>query len=218
MRTTRWFIAGLLAAASLSSTASAQESRYFDNSWFWGVKTGVATFSPTLGGNETALTYGGDWLITRSRGALYVAFDQANVSTVSAVLDAGSSNGFRQVSVSKLNRVGFAALAFPKRFGRLRPYAGLGLSIELVGSASPMTGAPGDSVDNSVRDQIDKRRSQAGVLVMAGLQAQFERLAVFGQASVIPGQSDFLLGNNALGFFEAGVRYNFGRSQDMSSR
>jgi hypothetical protein len=210
----RWFIAGLVSMTALSANLNAQASRYFDDSWFWGVKSGVATFSPTLGGNETAATYGAEWLITRTHGGLYVSFDQANVSTTSAVLDANTSDGFRPVTVSKLNRVGFAALAFPVRFGRVRPYAGLGLSIDLVGSARPVVGVSGDSVDDAVFDRIDQYKSQAAVLGMAGVQVQFERLALFAQASVVPGQSTFLLGNNALGFFEGGVRYNFGRSRD----
>lgn len=212
----RCLIAGLVFSATLGATASAQASRYFDDSWFWGVKTGVATFSPTLGGNETAATYGAEWLITRTHGGLYVSIDEANVSTTSAVLDANTTDGFRPVTVSKLRRVGFAALAFPKRFGKVRPYAGLGLSVDVVGSASPIADASGDSVDDAVFERIDDRRSQAAVVIMAGAQVQFERLAVFGQASVVPGQSTFLLGNNALGFFEAGVRYNFGRSRDGS--
>ena len=213
MRTTRWFIAGLVCSASLSVTASAQQARYFDNSWFWGVKSGVATFSPSLGGNETAATFGGEWLITRSKGGLYVSADQANVSTVSAVVDANTSDGVRPVTVNKLRRLGFAALAFPVRFGRVRPYAGLGLSVDVVGSASPQLSAKETSVDDAVSQRIDEHRSQAGVLGMAGLQVQFERLAIFGQASVVGATSSFLLGNSALGFFEGGVRYNIGNSR-----
>ena len=215
MRTTRWFIAGLFCSASLSAAASAQQSRYFDDSWFWGVKSGVATFSPTLGGNETAATFGGEWLITRSRGGLYISADQANVSTVSAVVDANTSDGVRPVTVNKLRRIGFAALAFPVRIGRLRPYAGLGLSVDVVGSAVPQLGAKENGVDDAVSQRIDENKSQAGVLGMAGLQVQFERLAIFGQASVVGAQSRFLLGNSAMGFFEGGIRYNIGRARSQ---
>jgi hypothetical protein len=214
MRTTRWFIASLLSAATFSASAAAQDSHYFNDSWFWGVKSGVATFSPTLGGNETAATYGGEWLITRTVGALYISFDQANVSATSAVLDANTSDGVRPVTVDKLRRVGFAALAFPKRFGAFRPYAGLGLSIALIGSATPVASSNGDKIDDAVFQRVDARRSQAAVLGMAGVQFQVARFAVFGQASFIPGQSDFLLGNSALGFFEGGIRYNFGSSRE----
>ncbi len=216
MRTTGLFIAGLICTASLSTSASSQESRYFDDSWFWGVKSGVATFSPTLGGNETAATFGAEWLITRSRGALYLSFDQANVSTVSAVMDLDQSDGIRAVSVDKLRRVGAAGLVFPKRFGRLRPYAGIGVSLDLVGTASPVVLTSSRTVDGAVLERIDERRSQAAVLGMGGVQMQFERLALFVQASVVPGQSTFLLGNNALGFFEGGVRYNFGSAREGS--
>jgi len=212
----RWFIAGLVTTAALSANASAQSSRYFDDSWFWGVKTGVATFTPTLGASETAATYGAEWLITRTRAGLYVSFDQANVSTTSAVLDATSSDGIRPVEVSKLNRIGFAALAFPKRFGNVRPYAGLGVSIDLVGRARPFLFDDEVEVDDAVFERIDERKSQAGVLAMAGVQFQVQRAAVFVQASVVPGQSGFLLGKNALGFFEGGVRYNFGSSREGS--
>lgn len=215
MRTTRWFIAGLFCSASLSAAASAQQSRYFDDSWFWGVKSGVATFSPTLGGNETAATFGGEWLITRSKGGLYISADQANVSTVSAVLDANTSDGVRPVTVNKLRRIGFAALAFPVRFGRLRPYAGLGLSVDIVGSAVPQLSANETGIDDAVSKRIDDNKSQAGVLGMAGLQMQFERLAIFGQASVVGATSGFLLGNSAMGFFEGGVRYNIGSSRSQ---
>jgi hypothetical protein len=216
MRTTRLFFAGLVCAVMFTGAASAQESRHFDDGWFWGVKSGVATFSPTLGSSETAATYGGEWLITRHQGGLYVSFDEANVSTVSAVLDASTSEGFRPVSVDKLRRVGVAALAFPKRFGRFRPYAGLGLSVGLVGTAVPMVSGSGDDVNDAVFDRIEERRSQVGVLGMAGGQMQFDRLAVFGQLSAVQGQSNFLLGDNVLGFFEAGVRYNFGSSREGS--
>lgn len=215
MRTTRWFIAGLFCSASISAAASAQQSRYFDDSWFWGVKSGVATFSPTLGGNETAATFGGEWLITRSRGGLYISADQANVSTVSAVVDANTSDGVRPVTVNKLRRIGFAALAFPVRFGRVRPYAGLGLSVDIVGSAVPQLTAKESGVDDAVSQRIDENKSQAGVLGMAGLQMQFERLAIFGQASVVGATSRFLLGNSAMGFFEGGIRYNIGSSRSQ---
>jgi hypothetical protein len=210
------FFAGLVCAVTVTGAASAQESRYFDDGWFWGVKSGVATFSPTLGSSETAATYGGEWLITRNRGGLYLSFDEANVSTVSAVLDASTSDGFRPVSVDKLRRVGVAALAFPRRFGRFRPYAGLGLSMDLVGTAEPMVSGAGDDVNDAVFDSIEERRSQVGVLGMAGGQVQFDRLAIFGQVSAVQGQSTFLLGDNVLGFFEAGVRYNFGSSREGS--
>jgi len=215
MRKTSLLIAAVVAAAALAPVrASAQRPRDFDDSWFWGAKAGVSTFSPTLGSSQSSATYGLDWLITRTRGGLYVSGDESNVSAVSAVLDPNAAGGFRSVNVHKLRRIGFAALAFPWTFGRLRPYAGLGLMVSVIGDATPVVGASEANVDDAVFQRIQDRSSQASLLGTAGLQMQFHKLAVFGQASFSPSSSNFLLNNSALGFYEAGVRYNFGTSRE----
>jgi hypothetical protein len=210
---TRVFVAGLLCAALVPATGSAQRVREFEDSWFWGVKGGVSSYSPTLGDSETAATFGAEWLITRTHGALYVSVDQANIEATSAVFDPTADGSVRAVAVDKLRRVGFAALAFPKRFGRFRPYAGLGLSIDLIGDAVPLVTAEESSVDDAVYQRIDDRKSQAALLGMGGVQVQVGRAAVFGQASFIPASKKFLL-DDSMSFFEFGVRYNFGGARE----
>jgi hypothetical protein len=210
---TRVFVAGLLCAALVPATGSAQRVREFEDSWFWGVKGGVSSFSPTLGDSETAATFGAEWLITRTHGALYVSVDQANIEATSAVFDPTADGSVRPVAVDKLRRVGFAALAFPKRFGRFRPYAGLGLSIDLIGDAVPLVTGDESSVDDAVYQRIDDRKSQAALLGMGGVQVQVGPAAVFGQASFIPANKKFLL-DDSMSFFEFGVRYNFGGARE----
>jgi hypothetical protein len=214
MRKTSLFVAALAASALVPAISSAQRVREFEDSWFWGVKAGVSTFSPTLGSSHSTATYGAEWLITRTRGGLYVSADEANVSTMSAVFDPTAEGDFRPVRVRRLHRIGFAALAFPWTFGNLRPYAGLGLMLNVVGEATPVLSPTETTVSDDVFRRIDDRRSQSALLGMAGAQLQFHKLAIFGQASVAPGSSDFLLSNSSLGFFEAGVRYNFGSSRE----
>lgn len=214
MRKTSLVTAALFVAALAPSAGSAQSMREFNDSWFWGVKAGVSTFSPTLGSTHSTASYGAEWLIARTRGGLYVSFDEANLSATSAVFDPTADDSFRPVRVSRLHRIGFAALAFPWQFGRVRPYAGLGLTVNVIGSATPELSASETSLDDAVFQRIDNRRSQAALLGMGGVQVQFHRLAVFGQASVAPSSANFLLNNSALGFFEAGVRYNFGTARE----
>jgi hypothetical protein len=214
MRKTRWLLAGLLCAALVPSVGSAQRTRQFEDSWFWGVKGGVSTFAPTLGESETSATYGADWLITRRRGALYISLDEANVSTTSAVFDPSVDGEIRAVGVEKLRRVTAAALAFPKAFGRFRPYAGAGLALSIIGDAYPLATADETSVDELVWDRVDNRSSQAGFVLMGGGQFHFKRLAVFAQASMLPSSNRFLLNDSSLGFFEAGLRYNFSGSRE----
>jgi hypothetical protein len=209
---TRLFVAGVFTAALFPLTVSAQRTRDFEDSWFWGVKGGAATYSAVYGDGDAAATYGAEWLITRTHGALYVSFDQANIKATSFVYDATAEHDARAVQVDKLRRVGFAALAFPKKFGRFRPYAGLGLTINLIGDAYPMA-ADDENVDDAVYDRIDDRKSQAAFLGMGGVQAGFGRAAIFGQVSFVPANKHFLLDDN-LAFFEGGVRYNFGGARE----
>jgi hypothetical protein len=210
---TRLFMAGVLTVALIPATVSAQRTRDFADSWFWGVKGGVSTFSPTYGDSETAPTFGAEWLITRTHGALYVSLDQTNVDAVSAVFDPTAEGSVRFVEVDKLRRVSFAALAFPKQFGRFRPYAGLGLALNVIGDAEPLITDNETGVEDGVYDRIDDRKSQASFLGMGGVQAQFGRAAVFGQASFIPASNRFLL-DDAMGFFEVGIRYNLGGARE----
>ena len=212
MRMTRLFVAGVFTVALIPAVASAQRVRDFEDSWFWGVKGGISTFS-TYGDNETAPTFGAEWLITRTHGALYASVDQANVEAVSAVFDPTAEGSARLVEVDKLRRVSFAALAFPKRFGRFRPYAGLGIAVNVIGDAWPLLSAEESDVDDAVYERIDDRKSQAALLAMGGLQAQFGRAAVFGQASLVPANDRFLL-RDSMGFFEFGLRYNFGGARE----
>jgi len=214
MRKTSWITAALFTAALAPSASSAQSMREFNDSWFWGVKAGVSTFSPTLGSTHSTASYGAEWLITRTRGGLYLSFDEANLSAMSAVFDPTAADNFRPVRVSRLHRVSFAALAFPWQFGRVRPYAGLGLTMNVIGSATPQLFQPETTVDEAVVQRINDRRSQSALLGMGGVQIQFHKIAVFGQASVAPSSANFLLNNSALGFFEAGVRYNFGTARE----
>ena len=214
MRKTRWLIAGLMCATLVPSLATAQRMRDFEDSWFWGVKGGVSTFAPTFGDSETSATYGADWLVTRRHGALYISLDEARVSTESFVFDPSFDGEFRPVGVEKLRRISVAALAFPKAFGRFRPYAGLGLAVSVIGDAYPLVSDDEESVDDLVWERIDDRSSQAGVLLMGGGQFHFGRLAIFGQASVAPANDRFLLNDSSLGFFEAGIRYNFSSSRE----
>jgi hypothetical protein len=210
---TRLFVAGLIALATVPNAAHAQRVRDFEDSWFWGVKGGVATFSRDYSNTDAAASYGLDWLVTRTRGALYVSLDQADVNATGYVVDPSADGAVRDVQVEKLRRVGFAALAFPRKFGRFRPYAGIGLQIDLLSHAYPMLSNTESDVSDDVYDRIDSRKSAAGFLMMGGAQAQYGKTAFFAQASMVPANTKFLL-RDALGFYEVGVRYNFGSSRE----
>jgi hypothetical protein len=204
----------MVATLVVSASASAQEMRNFDNSWFWGAKSGINTFTAPGHGNTSTVDMGIDWLITRSKGGLYVSGDQSIFSRDVEVFDAASNTGQRTVRVNDLRRITFAALAFPKHFGGITPYGGIGYTIAVLGDARVFVDSANTFPSNSFLDAMDKARSRGAIMGMAGVQIQTRRAAIFAQETMLPSNGQFLF-PSVLSFFEFGIRYNFGSSIDQ---
>jgi hypothetical protein len=215
MQKLRAVAVAVVATLVVSASASAQEMRNFDNSWFWGFKSGVNTFSAPGHGNTSTVDLGIDWLITRTRGGLYVSGDQSIFKRDVDVFDPASSTGQRTVQVSDLRRISFAAVAFPKHFGGITPYAGVGYTIAVLGDARVRvdTTSGNPLPNNAFLDKVDNARSRGAVFGMGGIQIQTRRAAIFAQETMLPSNGQFLF-PSVLSFFEFGVRYNFGTSID----
>jgi len=214
MQKLRAVVVAVVATLVVSASASAQEMRTFDNSWFWGFKSGVNTFAAPGHGNTSTVDLGVDWFITRTKGGLYVSGNQSIFKRDVDVFDAATTSGQRTVQVSDLRRISFAALAFPKHFGPITPYGGLGFMLVVLGDARVYTDSSNAAPTNDFFDKIDKARSRSSVLGMAGVQIQTRRAAIFAQETMLPSNSQFMF-TSVLSFFEFGVRYNFGSSIDQ---
>ena len=79
MQKLRAVAVAVVATLVVSASANAQEMRNFDNSWFWGFKSGVNTFSAPGHGNTSTVDLGIDWLITRTKGGLYVSGESVDL-------------------------------------------------------------------------------------------------------------------------------------------
>jgi len=213
MQKLRAVAVAVVATLVVSASASAQEMRNFDNSWFWGFKSGINTFSAPGHGNTSTVDLGVDWLITRTRGGLYVSGNQSIFKRDVDVYDPASNTSQRTVQVSDLRRISFAALAFPKHFGGITPYAGVGYMIAVLGDARVYVDSTNTFPNNAFLDKVEAARSRGAVMGMAGVQIQTRRAAIFAQETMLPSNGNFLF-SSVLSFFEFGVRYNFGSSID----
>lgn len=213
MQKLRAVAVALVATLVVSASANAQGVRNFDNSWFWGFKSGINTFSAPGHGNTSTVDLGIDWLITRTRGGLYVSGNQSIFERDVEVFDPASTTGQRTVRVNDLRRITFAAVAFPKHFGGITPYGGVGYTIAVLGDARVFVDSADTFPTNAFMDDVERRRSRGAVLGMAGLQIRTRRAAIFAQETLLPSNSSFLF-SSVLSFFEFGVRYNFGSSID----
>jgi hypothetical protein len=213
MQKLRAVAVAVVAAVVVSASASAQEMRNFDNSWFWGFKSGINTFSAPGHGNTSTVDLGVDWLITRTKGGLYVSANQSIFQRDVDVYDPASRTAQRTVRVKDLRRITFAALAFPKHFGGITPYGGVGYSIAVLGDVRVFVDSANTFPNNAFLDKVESQRSRGAVMGLAGLQIQTKRAALFAQETMFPSNANFLF-PSVLSFFEFGVRYNFGSSID----
>ncbi len=213
MQKLRAVATALAAVTVVSASGNAQGMRNFDNSWFWGFKSGINTFSAPGHGNTSTVNLGIDWLITRTKGGLYVSGEQSIFKRDVDIFDATSNTGERTVQVSDMRRITVAGLAFPKHFGGITPYGGVGYTIAVLGDAKIRVDSANTFPNNSFVDLVDRARSRSAVVGIVGVQIQTRRAAIFAQESMIPSNTNFLF-SSVMSFFEFGVRYNFGTSID----
>lgn len=205
-------IRALSITALLATAAQTQESRPFRNSWFWGAKVGTMSVGTTETGRTWAPSIGAEWLITRSAGGLWAFADHTSFDITSGVNDPSVSGGVRDVELRNLRRFGFAAVVSPRAFGMVRPYAGLGMSLNVIGRARAAADSAGNPAGSSVQTAIEDRRSRASALGLLGVQAQFSRAALFTQLTATPASTRFLLNDGPQVGWDVGLRYNFGTS------
>jgi hypothetical protein len=211
MRSIRRLIPGLVLLALAPSVGAAQEGRLFNNSWFFGAHVGNMTYWTRTTSHGQAPFIGGETLITRKRGGLYISMDQAYFDATTMMDDASQTSVYRIVDIKDNRRVTAAAMIFPKSFGFLRPYGGIGFALNFIQSAKPR-GAYNPNVDAQLAIDLNDQKTRSAPVFIAGAQLQLLRFSVYGQGTYMPAQADFLLNNNETYFIEAGIRYNIGSS------
>ena len=214
MRTVRRMSSVLALVALTPIVSAAQSNRLFENAWFWGAKAGLMSFS-TGNSSTTAPLVGAEWLITRNRAGLYLSAEQAFFNTTGYVFD---SNGQPyNVALKDSRRYTAALLAFPVNWGSLRPYGGVGLSLNLIQHATVDQSQFTDpDQEDVVANAVHEERDRVAFILMGGLQAQYRRFSVFGQATYMPARANFFFSGRSTYIVEAGIRYNVGSSIDKT--
>lgn len=211
------FVRSLIVLGALAAlaprAAQAQADRDFENSWFWGVKGGVMQFWTDNVNHAPGPLVGLDMLITRRNIGLNIALDHSFFDETSNFpefdFDGVSLGTEGTARIQDNRRFSASLLAFPKRYGTLRPYAGVGFALNIIQQADVIATDPSADAETSIEDV----RSRGAVLFTGGVQGQFRRVALFGQASVMPAKSRSFFNAGETFFLEAGVRYNIGTSR-----
>ena len=220
MRTIPGLTTGLALVALLPAVAAAQtEARPFTDAWFWGAKSGVMSVR-TAAESKMAPLAGAEWLITRSRAGLYISVEQGFFDdVVGTVPDASAEEGARQVVLNNFRRASFALVAFPRQFGAVRPYGGIGMAVNLVQRATPVGEFASVQDAQQVMARIEDRRSRSSFVFMGGVQGQVGNVGIFAQATSMPTGGRFLLnGDENIYMLEAGLRWNVGSAIERLDR
>ncbi|MES2180262.1 MAG: hypothetical protein V4550_20580 [Gemmatimonadota bacterium] len=220
MRLLRVLTVAVGLATLLSQPSAAQGDRLFKDSWFWGIKGGGLLYSSEVATNASAPVIGGEWLITRSTGGLYLSFDQAFFTTQGGYLDRDpdSTRAFiRKVDLENLRRFTIAGMVFPAQSRTLHPYVGFGLTLNQIASAA-LAGPIATSRFGIAQDSIQARKAAFSPILMGGAQYRLPRASVFAQVSASPSQRSFFLsssGSTSVNLsLEVGARYNVGSAID----
>jgi hypothetical protein len=157
----------------------------------------------------SAPTFGGEWLITRTRVAMYVSVEQSFFDTQGAVFDPTSTGSARIVDIKDSRRYNMQLFAFPKQFGAFRPYAGLGFALISIRDVAPEGTFASTASQDTVLADINASSSRTTPVFTLGGQFDFSRAALFVQGSAMATRNRFLInGKPNTYMIEAGLRYN----------
>ena len=219
MRHLRVFAAAAGLGALLAQVATAQGGRQFKDSWFWGAKAGGVGYSSATQSTGSAPMVGGEWLITRTLGGLYLSFDQSFLNTGGSYVDRNPDNTTfaHPVNLKNLRRFTLAAMVFPVDTRRVRPYFGVGLGLSQIAGVTLVTPTVNSTQDKIARDSVEAKRTSFSPVVIGGAQWQLPLFSLFGQGTISPTQQSFFLqsssGTRTFNYsIEGGIRFNVGTS------
>lgn len=201
MRIRRSALLGVALLVGVTTSAVAQD-RSWQNKWYWGTQGGIQTFS--LGGAKVAATAGGHWFITAGRSALYLAFDQQFMQSLTQTIQTGQTASFRRGQ-----RFQATVYAVPTD-NKLQVMLGGGFAISRITDAQLPLGA-------SVLDsrQLDDAATKAFLILSGGWQYRAGlHWAIFGQYQYMPGSSDYVI-RSAQHTFNFGLRYAVTHSEEV---
>lgn len=218
MRMNRTLAVALAALAALPSIGTAQMGRSFNDAWFWGVKGGAMDYNSLTTTHQQAPLLGIEWLVTRKKGGLYVSFSQAFFNDQAAVMtnvDASDTTA-HLIDLKNMRRLDVAGMIFPGSSLYMHPYAGIGVSIKQINSATPAEAFTSIDQYNAVTSFSNELRTGASPYFIAGSQFRFPFFSFFFQGTASPAQKNMFLYNGKSFHltYEAGIRYNVGTSID----
>ena len=191
-----------------------RRSSDWQHKWYWGGQGGLLVFRTNYDSYSFEPTFGGHWLITGKRTALYASYEQSLFISARHVtmLQADGTANPGNVQFNNLRRVMVGVLAFPAQL-RVEPFAGGGFAI--VEALNVETSCPGctGAVAAQLQDDADNAATKAFFWWMGGVDIKQGRLALFGHYILTSAAASFLI-QGTTHTFQGGVRYSLGSAKE----
>ena len=209
------FVLGVALAAAAFATPLAAQTQDWQYRWFWGAKGGAVMYSLPTSGQVARPQFGGEWVVTARRTALYVGFSQSLTAEQDVFPLTGVTGGPFTIAFDGMRRIQLGVIVFPTN-GAMQPYFGGGFVIETLTSARNTAATTTTAIDNAIQNAA----SGGFALVVAGIQLRMGRkAALYAHYQGSPQGRDFLLAGTSHSF-EAGLRFALlnSREDDITTR
>lgn len=191
-----------------------QRASDWQHKWYWGGQAGIFIFHTNFDSYSFEPTFGGHWLITGKRTALYAAYEQSlfiNPRHVTIVEPSGTVNP-GNVQFNNLRRIMVGVLAFPAQL-RVEPFAGGGFAImEALNVQVSCQSCQGSDL-GTLQDEADAAATKAFFWWMGGIDIKQGRLALYGHYILTSAAANFLI-QGVTHTFQGGIRYSFGTAKE----
>jgi hypothetical protein len=183
--------------------------------WYWGAQGGLMVFRTNSDGISFEPTFGGHWLITGKRTALFVGYEQSFflAERHTTFVEPNGSVSPGNVSFKDLRRIMIGALAFPAQ-KRVEPFGGIGFAImEALNVQENCVSCTTASEFAQMQDAADQAASKAFFFWMGGIDIKQGRLALYGHYILTSSARGFII-DGTTHTFQGGIRYSLGTAKE----
>jgi hypothetical protein len=182
--------------------------------WYWGGQGGFFFFKTNYEGITFEPTFGGHWLITGKRTALYVAYEQSFFLSerYTTFVEPTGAVTPGNVAFKDFRKILVGVLAFPAQ-KRIEPFGGGGFAIMQALNVQATCGNCTAAQSAAMQDDADDAASKAFFFWMGGFDVKQGRLALYGHYVLTSSARGFIL-DGTTHTFQGGIRYSLGSAKE----
>jgi len=192
-----------------------QRAGDWQHKWYWGGQGGLFIFKTNFNSYSFEPMFGGHWLITGRRTALYTAYEESFFISPrhTTFVEPNGTVEPGNISFNNLRRLMVGVLAFPAQT-RVEPFGGGGFALmeALNVQASCTNCTPSDLA--LLQQEADAAATKAFVWLMGGIDIKQGRLALYGHYVLTSSSASFLI-QGSTHTFQGGIRYSLGSAKEQ---